>query len=223
MITAHGFLGFPSGINGFSQAGLLDPEGLLRGFGSLAFAVALAIIFIECAVIFGAVLPGDSLLFIVGLLLANGFLDVPLFIAYPVLIAAAIAGNLVGYWSGARIGPKLFRRPNSKIFKQEFVDQTHAFFDKHGNRAIVLARFVPIVRSVITSVAGIAKMDFRAFITYSAIGAVIWIGSLVTAGYFLGNVALIKNNIDIVAIAIIVLSVLPVFWEMYRHRQERGN
>ncbi|CAB4333392.1 unannotated protein [freshwater metagenome] len=203
------------------HAGLLDPEGLLKGFGSLAFVVALAIVFIECGVIFGAILPGDSLLFIVGILLASNFIPVPEAVAYLLLMAAAISGNVVGYWSGAKIGPALFKRSDSRIFRQEFVNQTETFFARHGNRAIVLARFVPIVRSVITSVAGIARMDYRAFVTYSAIGAVVWVGVMVTAGFFLGNVTFIKNNIDLVTLAIVGLSVLPVLWEMYRHRKNK--
>lgn len=199
--------------------GVLDPEGMLKGFGSLAFVAALVILFVECGVIFGAVLPGDSLLFIVGTLIATGFISVPLIAALPLMIAAAFAGNVVGYWTGAKIGPALFRRPDSKLFRQQYLDDTNAFFSKHGSRAIVLARFVPIVRSVITSVAGIAKMDYRTFVTYSGIGAVAWVLSMTLAGYFLGTVPLVADNIEAVTIGIIVLSLVPVVIESRRHRR----
>lgn len=201
------------------NTGVLDPEGMLKGFGSLAFVAVLVILFIECGVIFGAVLPGDSLLFIVGTLIATGFISVPLVAALPLMIAAAFAGNVVGYWTGAKIGPALFRRPDSKLFRQQFLDDTNAFFSKHGSRAIVLARFVPIVRSVITSVAGIAKMDYRTFITYSGIGAVAWVLSMTLAGYFLGSVPIVANNIEAVTIGIIILSLVPVVIESRRHRR----
>lgn len=201
------------------HSGLLDPEGLLRGFGSLALVAALAILFIECGVIFGAVLPGDSLLFIVGALVATGFITVPLPIVLPLLIVAAFAGNIVGYWTGAKIGPALLRRPDSRFFRQQFVDDTNTFFVKHGPRAIVLARFVPIVRSVITSVAGIAKMDYRTFVTYSGVGAVLWVLSMTVSGYYLGTVDIVARNIDVVTIGIIALSILPMAVEAYRHRR----
>lgn len=201
-------------------AGLLDPEGLLKGFGPYAFWMTLAILVIECGVIFGAVLPGDSLLFIVGLLLASGFIDVPLPIALTAMIVAAIAGNILGFWTGSKIGPKLFNRPDSKFFKQEFVETTHLFFEKFGPRAIVLARFVPIVRSVITSMAGIAKMDRKIFYVYSAIGAVAWIILLTLAGYFLGQIEFVKDNVEIVTIALVILSTIPIYLEV--RRQKRG-
>jgi membrane-associated protein len=200
-------------------AGLLDPEGLLKGFGPYAFWMALLILVIECGVIFGAILPGDSLLFIIGLLLANGFISIPLPVALLLMIVAAILGNVIGYWTGALIGPKLFNRPDSKFFKQEFVDTTHLFFEKFGPRAIVLARFVPIVRSVITSMAGIAKMDKKVFYLFSAIGAVAWIISLTLAGYFLGSIEFVKDNIEIVTIALVVLSTIPIYLEVRRQRR----
>jgi membrane-associated protein len=201
------------------QAGLLDPEGLLKGFGQYAFAITLVILVIECGVIFGAVLPGDSLLFIVGLLLASGFISVPLPIALLLMIIAAFAGNVIGYWTGAKIGPRLFSRPDSKIFRKEFVEQTHLFFEKFGPRAIVLARFVPIVRSIITSMAGIAKMDKKTFYVFSGIGAVVWIVSLTLAGYFLGSIDLVKNNIEAVTIGLVVLSIIPIYFEVRRQRK----
>ena len=168
-------------------AGFLDPEGLLKPFGSLALAVACGILLIECALLIGLVLPGDSLLFIVGILLATGFISTPVWIAIVAMSVSAILGNLLGYWTGAKLGPKLFNKPDSRIFKQEYVVITQNFFEKHGPRAIVLARFVPVVRPVITSMAGVARMNFRVYATYSTIGGILWVVTLTLAGYFFGG------------------------------------
>jgi membrane-associated protein len=201
-------------------AGLLDPEGLLKGFGSLALFAACLILFIECGLLVGVILPGDSLLFIVGMLIASNFISTPLSIALLLMSICAIAGNLLGYWTGAKIGPKLFSRPDSKLFKQEYVVTTQNFFEKHGSRAIVLARFVPIVRSVITALAGVARMDYKTYATYSTIGGILWICTMTLAGYFLGSIPVIKENIDLVAIGIVLLSLIPVFVEVIRQRRK---
>ena len=201
-------------------AGLLDPEGLLKGFGSLALFAACLILFIECGLLVGVILPGDSLLFIVGMLIASNFISTPLSIALLLLSICAIAGNLLGYWTGAKVGPKLFSRPDSKLFKQEYVVTTQNFFEKHGSRAIVLARFVPIVRSVITALAGVARMDYKTYATYSTIGGILWICTMTLAGYFLGSIPVIKENIDLVAIGIVLLSLIPVAVEVIRQRRK---
>ncbi len=204
-------------------AGFLDPEGLLKGFGGLALFAACMILFIECGLLIGVILPGDSLLFIVGMLLASNFITTPLAVALVLMTVSAIAGNLLGYWTGAKVGPRLFSRPDSKIFKTEYVVTTQNFFEKHGTRAIVLARFVPIVRSVITGMAGVAKMDFKTYATYSTIGGIAWVTSMTLAGYFLGSIPIIKENIDLVAIAIVLLSLVPVAFEVLRQRKHNQN
>jgi membrane-associated protein len=201
-------------------AGLLDPEGLLKGFGSLALFAACLILFIECGLLVGVILPGDSLLFIVGMLIASNFITTPLAIALLLMSICAIAGNLLGYWTGAKVGPKLFNRPDSKLFKTEYVVTTQNFFEKHGSRAIVLARFVPIVRSVITGLAGVARMDYKTYATYSTIGGIIWVSSMTLAGYFLGSIPVIKEHIDLVAIGIVLLSLIPVAVEVIRHKRK---
>lgn len=201
-------------------AGLLDPEGLLKGFGGLALLMACVILFIECGLLVGVILPGDSLLFIVGLLIASNFIATPLAIAIVLLSLSAIAGNLVGYWTGSKVGPKLFSRPDSKIFRTEYVATTQNFFEKHGTRAIVLARFVPVIRSVITGMAGIAKMNFKTYATYSTIGGVAWVTSMTLVGYFLGSVSFIKEHIDFVTIGIVLLSLIPVIFEVLRQRKQ---
>ena len=201
-------------------AGLLDPEGLLKGFGSLALFAACLILFIECGLLVGVILPGDSLLFIVGMLLASNFITTPLAVALLLMSICAIAGNLLGYWTGAKVGPRLFNRPDSKLFKTEYVVTTQNFFEKHGSRAIVLARFVPIVRSVITGLAGVARMDYKTYATYSTIGGILWVSAMTLAGYFLGSIPVIKDHIDLVAIGIVLLSLIPVAVEVIRHKRK---
>src|SRR5688500_1591150 len=144
----------------------LDPQRLLESFGTFALIGLLGIVFAECGLLAGFFLPGDSLLFTAGLLVATGTLDYPLWLTCLLITVAAVAGNLVGYGIGRKVGPALFRRPDSRLFKQEYVDKTHAFFERYGARAIVLARFVPIVRTFITAMAGVGRMNFRVYATY---------------------------------------------------------
>jgi membrane-associated protein len=198
----------------------LDPEYLIRASGPYALWVVAFIVFAECGLF--AILPGDSLLFTVGLFVAAKIVSYPLWLVLIVLTAAAVAGNVSGYAIGRKIGPPLFK-PRSglmgKIFKQSYVEKTHDFFDRYGNRALILARFVPIVRTFVTLVAGVGKMDFRRFITYTAIGGVLWACGVTIAGYFLGNVSLIKDNIEIVLVLIVLISLLPMGIEFLRHRR----
>jgi membrane-associated protein len=199
----------------------LDPDQLIRASGPYALWVVAFIVFAECGLF--AILPGDSLLFTVGLFVAAKIVSYPLWLVLIVLTVAAVAGNVSGYAIGRKIGPPLFK-PRSglmgKIFKQSYVEKTHDFFDRYGNRALILARFVPIVRTFVTLVAGVGKMDFRRFITYTAIGGVLWACGVTIAGYFLGNVSFIKNNIELVLVLIVLLSLLPMGIEFLRHRRE---
>lgn len=201
------------------HTGVLDPKGLLEGFGPWALAAVVAIIFVECGLLVGLVLPGDSLLFITGMLVATGFINLNIGLAIALIAIAAVLGNLVGYWVGAKIGPALFRRPDSRFFKQEYVTRTHDFFEKFGPRALILARFTPIVRTLITATAGIAKMDFRVFSTYSAIGGVLWAVAMTLLGYYLGTVSFIANHIETLTIAIVVVSVIPILLEMRKAKK----
>jgi len=201
----------------------LNPETMLTSLGDIAFWVVLAIIFAECGLLIGFFLPGDSLLFVTGLFIAQGLITVNIWLASALLIVAAIVGNLTGYWIGQKTGPALFRRPDSKLFKQEYVDKTHSFFEKYGARAIVMARFVPIVRTFITATAGIARMDFRTYMTYSAVGAFLWAGLVTIAGYFLGNIEFVKKNIEIILLLVVFVSILPIIWEFIKHRRQKGR
>jgi membrane-associated protein len=197
----------------------LDPQNLDR-FGTAAFWIALAIIFAETGLLLGFFLPGDSLLFMGGLFIASGVISMPIWVACLLLTLAAVIGNLTGYWIGYRAGPALFNRPDSKFFKQEYVDKTHAFFEKYGARAIVLARFVPIVRTFITAMAGVGRMDLRTYTLYSTIGGILWATGVTLLGYYLGNIDFVKQNIELMLIGIVALSVIPIAVEAVRHRRE---
>ncbi|MGC3994510.1 MAG: DedA family protein [Propionicimonas sp.] len=208
----------------------LDPEFLLRALGNGALWGAAFIVFIECAIF--PVLPGDSLLFTVGMFIAQ---DPPIIsfagmsqqatlaIAILVLVVAAVAGNVVGYWVGKKVSPWLFKpRPGfiGKIFSQKHLDQTHEFFERYGSKALVLGRFVPFVRTFVTMVAGAAGMSFRTFITWTGIGAVLWAAGVTLLGYFLGTIDFIAHNIDAVLVVIVLVSVIPmvVEWLLARRR-----
>jgi membrane-associated protein len=198
-----------------------DIQGTLEGFGNLGFWIVVGIIFAECGILIGFFLPGDSLLFITGLLIANGTMTYNIWLACAILFLAALIGNVTGYWIGYKAGPSLFSKPESKFFRQEYVERTHHFFNRYGARAIVLARFVPIVRTFITAVAGIGKMDFKRYIIFSAIGAFLWAVLVTVAGYFLGNIEFVKKNIELILILVVFVSVLPIVFEYIRHRREK--
>jgi membrane-associated protein len=197
----------------------LNPETMLTNLGDIAFWVVLGIIFAECGLLVGFFLPGDSLLFVTGLFIANGSIGINIYVATVLLIVAAIAGNVTGYWIGYRAGPALFSRPESRLFRQEYVDKTNHFFERYGARAIVMARFVPIVRTFITATAGIGRMNFRRYFVFSAIGGILWAGSMTLAGYFLGSFTFVKNNLEVIVLGVVFLSVLPMLYEYIRHRR----
>jgi len=191
----------------------MDPSHLLNTYG---IWVAVLVVFIECGLLF-PILPGDSLLFTIGVFIASGTLDLNLFVACAILTVAAFLGNVVGYEIGRVVGPPIYDR-DGRILKREYFDKTHEFFDKYGNKALVLGRFVPIVRTFITLVAGVGRMDRRRFFTWSALGAVLWACGVTILGYFLGGIDIIKNNIEAALILIVAVSVLPMVIEYLRHR-----
>jgi membrane-associated protein len=199
----------------------LDPEVILRGMGGWALAVLCAIIFAECGLLVGFFLPGDSLLFVAGLFVATGAIATPLWLVCVLVTVCAFVGNVCGYWIGAKAGPALFSKPNSKLFKKEYVDKTHEFFDKYGARAIVMARFVPIVRTFITAMAGVGRMDAKKFFTYSAIGGVLWASGVTVLGYFLGEIPFVEKNIEAMLVLIVLLSVIPIIIEILKARREK--
>ncbi|MDF8265671.1 DedA family protein [Luteipulveratus flavus] len=202
--------------------GWMDPNYLLGQFGGAFFWISMLIVFIECGVLF-PILPGDSLLFAIGLFTATsaktGF-DVPLWQSLPLLMIAAFAGNVAGYEIGRLIGPSLYER-DGRILKRKYFDQTSAFFDKHGNKALVIGRFVPIVRTFVTLVAGVSRMDRRRFFVWSAVGAVLWVALVVLAGYVLGkSFPGLGDKIDVMILLVVLVSVLPMVWEYVKHRRQ---
>lgn len=199
----------------------LDPEVILRAMGPWAVAVLCLIVFAECGLLVGFFFPGDSLLFTAGLFVATGAIQTPLWLVCALATVCAFAGNVCGYWIGAKAGPALFSKPDSKLFKQEYVDKTHEFFDKYGARAIVMARFVPIVRTFITAMAGVGRMDAKRFFLYSAIGGVLWATGVTILGYFLGQIEFVRTNIEAMAILIVLVSVVPIAIEMLKARREK--
>lgn len=199
----------------------LNPETLLESVGGVALWVSAGIIFAECGLLIGFFLPGDSLLFVVGLFTGNGTIPQPIWLVCAVLFVSALAGNVVGYWVGYKAGPTLFRRPNSRLFKQEYVESTERFFARYGGMAIILARFVPIARTFITAMAGVGKMDFRRYLLFSTIGALLWAVGLTLLGYLFGNVPWIKDNLEVTIIVIVLASVVPVAIHRLLDRRNR--
>jgi membrane-associated protein len=200
----------------------MDPQYLLNTFGLIG---VLVIVFAETGLLVGFFLPGDSLLFTAGLISAGGLAGItlaPLWVLCVLIPLAAIAGNLVGYWIGYRAGPAVFNRPNSRLFKAEYVEQAHSFFERYGARTILLARFVPIVRTFATVMAGASRMDFRVYTLYSVIGGIVWGAGVTALGHWLGRVEIIRTNIEMFAIVIVVISVVPIVIELLRARR-RGR
>jgi membrane-associated protein len=191
----------------------MDPSYLLNTYG---IWVAVLVVFIECGLLF-PILPGDSLLFTIGVFIASDTLHLNLFVACAILTVAAFLGNVVGYEIGRVVGPPIYER-DGRILKRQYFDKTHEFFEKYGNKALVLGRFVPIVRTFITLVAGVGRMDRKRFFTWSALGAVLWASGVTILGYFLGGIDLIKNNIEAALMLIVAVSVLPMVVEYLRHR-----
>ena len=195
----------------------MNPDQLVSTFGLLGILV---VVFAECGLLVGFFLPGDSLLFTAGLLVRRGTLDQPIWLVCLLITVAAIAGNQVGYLIGRKAGPAVFNRPDSRFFKQEYVDKSFAFFDRYGPRAIVLARFVPIVRTFITVTAGVGRMNYRTYTTYTVVGGVLWGTGVTLLGYAVGNVAFVADNIEVILLAIVALSVIPVAVELLRKRSK---
>jgi membrane-associated protein len=201
----------------------LKPDTILTWLGPWALVGLALIIFAECGLLLGFFLPGDSLLFTAGLFVASGAIRTPLWVMCLLLVAAAVLGNATGYWIGRSAGPAVFDKPQSRLFKPHHVAKTQEFFDRYGNRAIVLGRFVPIVRTFITVMAGVGRMEPRRYLTYSFIGGVAWAAGVTVLGYWLGQFAFVKANIELMLIAIVFISVLPVIIEVGRARRGRTH
>jgi membrane-associated protein len=195
----------------------LDPNHLLDSFGIWGL---LLIVFAESGLLIGFFLPGDSLLFTCGLLITAGTMDFPLWAAVLLICVAAILGDQAGYLFGKKVGPSLFTRPDSRLFKQENVVKAHEFFEKYGPKSLVLARFVPIVRTFTPIIAGVSGMRYRSFITFNVIGGVMWGAGVTLLGSWLGNVDFVNNNIEAILVLIVLISVIPIAIEFLRARSK---
>lgn len=197
----------------------LEADFLIETFGMLGI---LAVVFVESGLLVGFLLPGDSLLFTAGLLSANGKLP-DLWVLLVTIPLAAIAGDQVGYAIGRKGGPAVFKRPDSRFFREEYVERSREFFDRYGARTIVIARFVPIVRTLAPVMAGVSKMNYRTFVVFNVIGGVAWGVSVTTLGYFLGQVQFVHDNLEPIILGIVALSVLPIAVELLRARRRPGE
>lgn len=195
----------------------LDPNHLLNEFGIYGLLI---IVFAESGLLIGFFLPGDSLLFTTGLLVTTGQLTMDLWLVCVLICAAAILGDQAGYLFGKKVGPALFNRPDSRFFKQENVIKAHDFFEKHGPKSLVLARFVPIVRTFTPIIAGVSGMRYRSFITFNIIGGVLWGAGVTLLGAWLGRHALVRDNIEAMLIGIVLLSIVPIVIEFARARSQ---
>ncbi|MFW6720501.1 DedA family protein [Streptomyces sp. MAR4 CNY-716] len=200
--------------------GWLDPDFLIDKFGVLG---VLVIVFAESGLLIGFFLPGDSLLFTTGLLITSDVLDFPLWLMCVLIAVAAIVGDQVGYLFGRKVGPSLFNRPDSKLFKQENVQKAHEFFEKHGPKSLVLARFVPIVRTFTPIIAGVSRMNYRQFVVFNVIGGILWGVGVTLLGAALGQIDFVHKNIEAILIGIVLLSVLPIVIEYLRARSRGKN
>ena len=194
--------------------------GFVAAHGTWVYALLFAIVFTETGMVVMPFLPGDTLLFVVGAIAAAGGMDIVTVMG--VLVAAALTGDNVNYWIGRWAGPKVFRAEDSRWFSRKHLDRTHAFYERHGGKAIVIARFVPIVRTYVPFVAGIGSMTYAKFLAYSVAGALLWVVSLCLIGYWFGNIPLVKDNLGAVVVLIVALSMTPLVVEYFRARRRRA-
>ncbi|MEU7054887.1 VTT domain-containing protein [Streptomyces sp. NPDC046197] len=198
----------------------LDPNHLLDTFGIWGL---LLVVFAESGLLIGFFLPGDSLLFTCGLLITSHQMHFPLWGAIALICLAAVLGDQAGYMFGKKVGPSLFNRPDSRLFKQENITKAHEFFEKYGPKSLILARFVPVVRTFTPIVAGVSGMRYRSFVTFNVIGGVLWGAGVTLLGSWLGNVGVVKNNIEAILILISLVSVVPIGIEFLRARSKSGK
>lgn len=194
-------------------------HSLINSIGPMVYLLLFLIIFSETGLVIMPFLPGDSLLFAAGALAGLGYLNI--LMLYLTLLAAAILGDSLNYWIGNKIGPRVFARENSRIFKKAYLERTREFYEKHGGKTIILARFIPIVRTFAPFVAGVGKMDYKVFLTYNVIGGFLWVTAFVFAGYFFGGLPFMQKNFHYAVVIIILVSVLPMLYEILKSKLEK--
>jgi membrane-associated protein len=188
-------------------------------YGTWIYAILFTVLFCETGLVVTPFLPGDSLLFAVGSLAAFGALRVEF--AIPLLMLAVLCGDNTNYWFGRKVGPKVFSQEHSRIFNKEYLTRTQAFYDKHGKITVVLARFLPIIRTFAPFVAGIGKMTYRIFLLFSVLGSLLWVNLFILTGYFFGNIPFVKQNFSLVIVALVLIPGLPALIEFIRHFAQR--
>jgi len=196
---------------------------LLVSLGPAAFLLVMAIVFAESGLLIGFFLPGDSLLFLAGAFVASGVINLPIWLLMLGVAVAAIVGDQVGYVIGRRLGPRVFSRPDSRLFSRSHADSAQRFFERHGSKAVILARFVPIVRTFIPVVAGIGRMPRRRFTVYNVIGGVGWSALVLSAGFWFGGIAFVAAHIELITIGVAAISVVPALIAYVRGRRSRGR
>ena len=194
-------------------------SSVIQIYGAWTYLILFVIVFCETGLVITPFLPGDSLLFTAGLLSAQGALELPLLMI--ILFAAAVLGDTINYQMGSAIGPKIFSQQNVRFLNKEYLDKTHAFYEKYGGKTIIFARFIPIIRTFAPFVAGIGKMSYRRFLIYNLIGAIFWVALFTFAGYYFGNLTLVKENFTLVIIGIIVASFIPAVVEYWKHHRQQ--
>lgn len=194
---------------------------LIRNYGLWTYLILFLIIFCETGLVITPFLPGDSLLFAAGTFAARG--DLSVWWLFIILTVAAIIGDTVNYWIGHYVGPKVFYKENVRFLNKKHLERTHEFYEKYGGKTIIIARFIPIIRTFAPFVAGVGSMTYWRFITYNVVGGILWVGICVFAGYFFGNIEFVQRNFFLVVLAIIFISILPVIIEFIRHRRSRNK
>ena len=195
-------------------------QELMNNYGLWVYGILFLIIFSETGLVVTPFLPGDSLLFAAGALTVGSAMDVNILAL--VLVSAAVLGNITNYTIGHFFGAKLFNNPNSKIFRRDYLEKTHLFFDKHGGKTIIITRFLPIVRTFAPFVAGMGAMTYKRFMVFNIVGGILWVCSFVYAGYLFGNMPIVRQNFTLLVMGIIVFSILPIVIETVRHRLKRS-
>ena len=201
----------------------LDPHTLISTFGSWAVFVACAIVYVETGLLVGFFLPGDSLLFVIGVFLASPSAPMPLWLGCLLISTAAWLGDQTGYWIGRKLGPAVFNRPDTRFFSSKNVEATSRFFDRYGAKAIILAHFVPIMRTFVPVAAGVGKMDYRRFLKLNIIGVIGWGSGVTVLGYFLGAIPFVQEHVEWVTLAFIVISFIPILMELIKARRSKNE